>query len=48
MFRDIGNGAVNAPQCWQLHDNACSNVVTSANTPRFSFPFGAMNFMPAL
>ncbi len=29
---DIDNGAMNAPGSWQLQDNACSNVGTSANT----------------
>ncbi len=27
--------------------DACSAVVTSANAPRFSYPYGAMNFMAA-
>ncbi len=32
------NGAMNAPLCWQLRDDACCNVETSANTPRFPIP----------
>jgi hypothetical protein len=39
----IGNDAINAPRCWQLRDDACSDVETCANTPRFSYPYGAMN-----
>jgi hypothetical protein len=29
MLGEIGNSAMNAPQCWQLHKE------TSANTPAF-------------
>ncbi len=32
------NGAMNAPLCWQLCDDAYSDVETSANTPRFPIP----------
>ncbi len=33
---------MNAPRCWQLRDDACSNVETSVNTLCFSYPYGAM------
>jgi hypothetical protein len=32
----------------QLHDDARCVMETSANTPRFSYPYGVMNFMAAL
>jgi hypothetical protein len=40
----LGGGAINAPRYWHLRDDACS----AANTPRFSYPYGAMNFMAVL
>ncbi len=37
---------------WQLRDDACElyrlHAETSANAPRFSYPYDAMNFMAAL
>jgi hypothetical protein len=44
VFFSVGKGAMNAPRYWQLLDDACSAVETSGNTPRFSNPYGAMNF----
>ncbi len=35
---------MNALRYCELHDDAFSGDDTSANTPRFSFPYGAMNF----
>jgi hypothetical protein len=35
---------MNAPRYWELLDDACSVVETSLNAPRFSHPYGAMNF----
>ncbi len=32
MLHDIDTGAMNALQCWQLRDDACSDVGTSVNT----------------
>jgi hypothetical protein len=32
------------PQYRQLHDDPGSTVQTRANTPSFSYPYGAMNF----
>jgi hypothetical protein len=40
----VGNGAMNASRGWQLRDDACSDVVTSAHTPCFFYPFGALKF----
>jgi hypothetical protein len=34
MLSNIGNGTMNAPRCWQLGDDACTNVETSANAER--------------
>ncbi len=48
MLHDIGNGAMNAPRCLQLRNDVCGDVETSVNTPLFSYPYGAMNFMPPL
>jgi hypothetical protein len=48
--RKIGNCAMNDPRWWQLLDDACTCALyrlrdeTSANTPLFSYPYGAMNF----
>jgi hypothetical protein len=43
---------MNAQGYWQLRDDACTlyrlRDKTSANTPCFSYPYGAMNFMAAL
>jgi hypothetical protein len=47
-FFSVCNGAMNVPRYWQLRDDACSAVETSANTPRFPYPYRAMNFMAAL
>jgi hypothetical protein len=35
-----------APRYWQLREahDACSAVETSVNTPRFFYPYGAMDF----
>ncbi len=44
----IGNDVMFVPRYWQLRDDACSAVETSANTPRFPYPYRAMNFMAAL
>ncbi len=41
MLHDIGNGAMNAPQHWQLSDDF--RLYT-----RFSYPFGVMNFIAKL
>jgi hypothetical protein len=43
LFFPVGKGTMNAPQYCELRD-ACSAVNTSANTPRFSYPYIAMNF----
>jgi hypothetical protein len=40
----IGKGAMNAPRYCELRVDGCSNIENSANTPRFSHPYGAMNF----
>ncbi len=37
LFFPVGKDAMNAPRYWELHD-ACSDVNTSANAPRFSYP----------
>jgi hypothetical protein len=42
LFFSVGNGAMNASRYWQLHDDGCSAVGTIANTPCFSYPYGAM------
>ncbi len=47
-FFSVDNGAMNVPRYWQLRYDACSAVETSANTPRFPYPYRAMNFMAAL
>jgi hypothetical protein len=44
MCCDIGNCAMIPVDC-TVHCMPCD---TSANTPRFSYPYGTMNFMPAL
>jgi hypothetical protein len=44
LFFPKGKGVMNAPQFRELRDDACSPVETSANTPRFSYPYIAMNF----
>ncbi len=36
--------AMSAPRYCELRDDACSDVETSANVPRFSYPYVAMNF----
>ncbi len=36
----LATGAMKAPRRWQLRDDACSDVETFANMPRFSYPIG--------
>jgi hypothetical protein len=46
LFFSVGKGAMNAPRYWQPRDtNALYRLrdETSANTPRLSYPNGAMN-----
>jgi hypothetical protein len=43
LFFAVGKGTMNTPRYWELRD-ACSDVNTSANTPRLSYPYIAMNF----
>ncbi len=51
-FFSVGEGAMNALRYWQLRDDACTlyrlGAETSANSPSFSYPHGAMNFLAAL
>jgi hypothetical protein len=42
LFFSVGKGAMNATRYWELRDDAYSAVDTSANTPRFSCPYGAI------
>jgi hypothetical protein len=35
--RNEGNGAMETARYWQQRDDACSDVKTSANTPRFLY-----------
>jgi hypothetical protein len=58
LLFSVENGAMNASRYWQQRNErsgmsatACammpySNVETSVNTTRFSYPYGTMNFMP--
>ncbi len=46
MLFFVVNGALKSPRYWQLRDDAGSDVETSG-TPRFSYTYGAMNFMLA-
>jgi hypothetical protein len=39
LFFSLAKGAMNAQQYWELCDDACSAVETSANAPRFSCPY---------
>jgi hypothetical protein len=43
-FFPVGKVAMNALQYWELCNDACNAVETSANTPRFSYPYCVMNF----
>jgi hypothetical protein len=50
FFFYVGKGAMNA--IWELHDDACTVYYTlrdetSANTPCFSYPYGAMILITA-
>jgi hypothetical protein len=59
LLLSVGNGAINTLRYWQqrnerslmcsqLRIDACSDVGNSANTTRFSYPYQAMNVVPAL
>jgi hypothetical protein len=43
-----GKGTMNAPRCWQPRNDVHCVYTAKWSTPIVSYPYGAMNFMPAL
>ncbi len=52
LLFSVGNGTMNVSRYWQRRDDVCTlyrlRDKSSAITLRVSYPYGAMNFMPAL
>jgi hypothetical protein len=52
LLFSVGNGTMNVLRYWQRRDDVYTlyrlRDKISAITPRVSYPYGAMNFMPAL
>jgi hypothetical protein len=52
LLFSVGNDAMNAPRYWQQRDDAGTlyrlRDEINAIIPGFFFPYGVMNFMPAL